>query len=175
MTIPVLLVCLEIFFCRIVDVSCSTLRMVLTVKEKPLYAAITGFIETFLWFVAVRGALTIDGGGLPVAIAYAGGFATGTFVGGKISSRFIRLNITCQIVTSARDEELVERIRARGYGVTVLDVHSSQFGGEKYMLFCEIPSTRLEELKALVHEQDPKAFFMVQETKYVFNGFVKSK
>ena len=134
-----------------------------------------GLLKPFYGLWWVRGALTIDGGGLPVAIAYAGGFATGTFVGGKISSRFIRLNITCQIVTSARDEELVERIRARGYGVTVLDVHSSQFGGEKYMLFCEIPSTRLEELKALVHEQDPKAFFMVQETKYVFNGFVKSK
>lgn len=131
-----------------------------------------GLLKPFYGLWWVRGALTIDGGGLPVAIAYAGGFATGTFVGGKISSRFIRLNITCQIVTSAWDEELVERMRA---GIWRDGVHSSQFGGEKYMLFCEIPSTRLEELKALVHEQDPKAFFMVQETKYVFNGFVKSK
>ncbi len=175
MPASVLLVCLEVFFARIVDVTCSTLRTVLTVKDKPFYAAVTGFIETFLWFVVVRGALALDGGGLPVAIAYAGGFATGTFIGGKISSRFIKLNITCQIVTSARDDAVIEAIRAQGYGVTVLDVHSSQFGGEKYMLFCEIPSTRLNELKALVNRLDEKAFFMVQETKYVYNGFVKSK
>ncbi len=175
MTVDVLLICLEIFVCRIVDVSCATIRMVLTIKEKARYAALIGFLEAFLWFVVVRNALSIEGGGVAVAIAYAAGFATGTFIGGKISSRFIKINITCQIVTSSRDNDLVSAVRAQGYGLTVIDVNSSEFGGEKYLLFCEIPSTRLKELKTLVHGFDDKAFFMVQETKHVFNGFVKQK
>ncbi|MEG2258558.1 MAG: DUF5698 domain-containing protein [Oscillospiraceae bacterium] len=169
----VFVICLQIFFCRIVDVTLATVRTVLTVKEKPGYAAMMGFVEALMWFLVVREALTVDGNGLPTAIAYAAGFATGTFTGGLVSHRFIKGNITCQIVTTNKNNALVSAIRAEGYGVSVIDVNESEFCGEKYMLFCEIPNRRLEELKKLVRKFDEKAFIMVQETKYVYNGFIK--
>lgn len=39
------------------------------------------------------------------------------------------------------------------------------------MLFIEIDSNRLEHLKTLIHALDEKAFIVVNETKYVHNGY----
>ncbi|MBQ6012780.1 MAG: hypothetical protein IJL27_01890, partial [Firmicutes bacterium] len=79
---PVLLSCIKIFLCRIMDVSLGTFRTMLTVKGRNQLAALVGFCEVFLWYVIVRDALTGDAPVLATAIAYAGGYATGTFVGG---------------------------------------------------------------------------------------------
>lgn len=169
----IVIICVEIFFCRILDVSIGTVRAVLTVKDKPKTAAMMGFVEAFLWFVVVRQAMNLATGGVWVALAYAAGFATGTYVGGVLAAHLIRTNHTVQIVTTGRDDELVAAVRAAGFGAAVLDVKGSDFGGERYMLFCEIPSNRLRELKNIVHSRDKTAFIMVQETKYVYNGFMK--
>ena len=165
------LMCVKIFFCRIADVSLGTVRTVLTVKEKTLAAAFIGFIEVLLWFLIVREALSATGNGLITGIAYAAGFATGTYIGGKIARKFIKGNVVVQVVTTSRNDDLVRSVRAAGFGVSVVDVNSSEFGDEKYMLFCEIGSRRLKDLKKLVHSYDSSAFIMVQDTKHVFNGY----
>ncbi len=170
----VLLQCLKVFVCRIMDVTLGTLRMVLTVKGKTLAAAAFGFVEVFIWFLVVRDALNTAGGGVFIAVAYAAGYAAGTFIGGKLSHRFIKGNMTVNIVLSSRNDELVRRLHDNGFGVTVVDAKGSDPESEqRQMLICEIVNVRLGELKRLVRESDPAAFFMVQETKVVMGGFVK--
>lgn len=163
--------CVYIFFCRIADVSLGTIRSVLTIKEKTFPAAIIGFFEVLIWFLVAREALTIDAG-LLAGISYAAGFAAGTYVGGHISRRFIKGNVIVQIVTE-KDDDMISAIRKAGYGVSVVNVNGSEYGDDKYMLFCDIDKARLPELKKLVHEHDHDAFIMVQETKQVYNGFIK--
>lgn len=175
MSIPVIIVCAEIFLCRIIDVSLATVRTIFTVKSKPVYAALIGFCETLLWFLVVREALNLAEGGMFTAAAYAGGFAAGTYVGGMIARLVVKTDMTVQIVTSECDDELVHEIRAAGFGATVLDVKGSEYGKEKYMIFCEIPNTRLKELRAIVDARDEHAFIMIQETKSVFNGYFANR
>ncbi len=170
----VLFLCVQIMLCRIFDVSLATIRMVLTIKEKTLYSACIAFTEGIIWFLVVREALNYESeGSVYVAFAYATGFSLGTFFGGKISKFFVKSNVTLQIVTSNRDDNVIANIRKAGFAVTVVNVNGSDFGDEKYLLFAEIPSKNLRELKALVHSLDEKAFVMVQETKHVFNGYVR--
>jgi uncharacterized protein YebE (UPF0316 family) len=164
-------VCVQIFLCRILDVSLGTVRMVLTVKEKTVPAAAIGFIEVTVWFLVVREALT-TGSGLVAGFAYAGGFAAGTLIGGIISKRFIKGNVVLQIVT-AKNDDMVCAIQAAGFGVSVINVNSTDLGEEKYMLFCDINKSRLVELKDLIHKYEKGAFIMVQENKQVYNGFIK--
>ena len=133
--IETLLLCAEIFFCRILDVSCSTLRTVLTVKEKTLYAALVGFFEASIWFLVVRQALASNMTGLEIAVAYGGGFAAGTFIGGTIARRFIRSNIVVQVVSTERNDELLHRIHDAGFAVTVVNANPSEFSAEQYLLF----------------------------------------
>lgn len=169
----VALLCVEIFLCRILDVSCCTIRTVLTVKEKTSLAALVGFFEAFLWFVVVRQALDSGNTSIFVAVAYGGGFAAGTFVGGKIARRFIKSNVVMQVVSTGKNDDLVHALQDAGFAVTVVDTKATEFGPEKYMLFSEISNRRMDEYKKLTYKMDPRAFIMVQETKYVFNGFVR--
>ncbi len=168
-----LIICLEIFLCRVADVTLATIRTVLTVKEKPLYAALIGFVEVTIWFLIVREALNVQGNTILICISYAGGFATGTLIGGLISKRFIRGNVNVQVITSSRDDKLVCEIRSAGFGAAVVDVNGSEFGEEKYMILCEISKGYLSTLRAIIEKYDPHAFVMVQETKYVYNGYLK--
>ena len=167
----VVLLCVKIFFCRIVDVSLSTMRTILSVKGKTLMATILGFFEVLIWFLIVREALSAATGGIVLAIAYASGFATGTFVGGKAAARLIISDITVQVITSKRDDEMLVAIREAGYAISVINVNSSEYGAEKYMLIAKMLSNQQRNFKKLIHELDPTAFVMVNEIKNVIGGF----
>ena len=79
--------CLKIFIVRIVDVSLGTICTILTVRNKRKLAALLGFIEIFIWFVIVKEALNTDSTSIFIAISYAGGFATGTYIGSFLSEK----------------------------------------------------------------------------------------
>ena len=165
----ILFLCIKIFFIRILDVSMGTTRTIITVKGKAFLASLIGFIEVFIWFMVVREALSTDVGGIWIAISYSLGFATGTYIGGKIAARFIKGNLGVQVITN--DEQLDEKLREHGYAVTVLNVEGKDVTKKKYMLLIEISNNKLEILKDLIKETDSSAFLTVSETKHVQNGY----
>ncbi|HPE15974.1 MAG TPA: DUF5698 domain-containing protein [Oscillospiraceae bacterium] len=169
--LSVLLLCVKVFCCRIADVSLGTLRTIQVVKGRRLYAAGLGFMESGLWFLVVREAITSDMGGLPITLAYAAGFSTGTLLGCVLADKIIETKICFQVVTSKRDDDLIAAIRDAGYAVSVVEVLGSKFGEQKYMLFIEIESTKQKEVRNLIRTMDEKAFIMVQESKSVYNGY----
>ena len=171
-----LFLCLKIFFCRIIDVSMATFRTVITVKGKNKVAALIAIFEALLWFLVIREALTFETTTLQetlfIAIAYASGFASGTFIGGALSKK-ISGNIEVQVVTSSKNNNLIKKLQDAGFALTVTSSEATQFSGEKYMLFSVIKSSKLEEFKKLIYDMDEHAFIMVYETKYMYNGFIK--
>lgn len=165
--------CFKIFFARIADVTLGTIRSILTVKGKNVAASIIGFCEVIVWFMVVKEALNTDINSIFIPIAYAGGFASGTYIGGFLSDKVISGNLGVQIVTSYKDKKIIETIRKHGYGVSVIEVNKHEEDELKYMLFIEINKKQLEELKKLVKSLDEKSFIVVNETKYVQNGYFK--
>ena len=166
------LLCIKIFFVRILDVSMGTLRTVVTVKGKALYASMIGFFEMFIWFLIVKEALNTNETSIWIAVAYSLGFATGTFIGSVLSKKFISGNLSVQIITDKAYPDMVNTLRNEGYGVTVMDVEGKNKDQEKYMLFIEINNKSLNHLQHLVKKMDTNAFIVVNETKYVQNGFI---
>jgi uncharacterized protein YebE (UPF0316 family) len=79
------------------------------------------------------------------------------------------------VVTTRKDPAITRAIQDAGFAVTVVNANSSEYCGEKYMLISEIVGGRLEEYKRLIYDLDSTAFIMVQETKFVYNGFIKKK
>ncbi len=172
----IFLLCLKIFLCRIVDVSMATFRTVLTVKGKNKIAALIAVVESLIWFLVIREALSFETSTfsetLFIAIAYALGFASGTYIGGALSKK-ISGNIEIQVVTSSKDNNIITKLQEAGFAITVTSSEATQFSGEKYLLFSVIKNTKLDEFKKLVYELDKNAFIMVAETKYMYNGFIK--
>lgn len=167
----IFVLCITIFFVRICDVSLDTLRMLFIIKGKKLVAASVGFFEVLIWFLIVREALNTDITSLWVAISYAGGFATGTVIGGVLSDKFISGNLTVQVILSDRNDEIVTFIRKAGYAVSVIDVRGQDEERPKYMLLMEINKKRINQLKTLIKSLDEKAFIIINETKLVQNGY----
>ena len=123
----------------------------------------------------VREALASDAGGLALAVAYAGGFAAGTFVGGRLAELLIKGDVTLQVITSSRDDSLLTAIREAGFAISVLDVNGSEFGSEKYLLIAVMKSNRQKDFRRLLQSLDPHAFVLANETKYVLGGFVAGR
>ena len=167
-----LYLCLKMFFVRIVDVSLGTIRTIFLVREKKLIASIIGFIEVTIWFLVVKEAINNDNNSLWIVFSYASGFSVGTYVGGLLSQAFIKSNLSVQIITNKKNESLIDVLRKEGYGVSIIDI-KGQSNEDKYMLFVEIKNKSLTQLKDLVKSSDPNAFIVVNETKYVQNGYIK--
>lgn len=171
------LLCAKIFFCRIIDVSMSSYRTVIMVKGKSLAASCIAVVEGMIWFLIVREALNFTSENfmetIYIALAYSVGFAFGTFVGSWIASKYAGGMVQVQVVTTSKDDEMIKKIQEQGYALTILTSNATAFSGEKYMLFSEIKNSQLTEYKELIQSLDPKAFVMVNETKHVFNGYIK--
>ena len=168
-----LLLCLKVFSVRILDVSLGTMRTIVTVKGKTKTASLIGFVEVLIWFLVVREALNTDIESIWIAISYAGGYATGTLIGGYLSNKFIKGNFGVQVILSENNDSIIDTIRKEGYAVSVIDVKGQDKSKEKYMLFIEIDKKRFDHLKSLIKELDEKAFIVVNETRMVQNGYFK--
>ena len=165
--------CLKIFFARIIDVTLGTLRMVHTVKGKTLRAGIIAFVEVFIWFIIAREALNNGVSSIWIAIAYAGGYATGTLLGTFISNRFINTLISVEVITTKATSENIEKIRLEGFGVSVVNTTESLSDKQNTILFITLNSKHLEDLKRIIRHIDKNAFMVINESKVVQNGFIK--
>lgn len=165
------LLCLKIFFTRILDVSLGTFRTIVVVKGKNFLAGFIGFFEVFVWFVIVQEALNTPTNSIWIAVFYSLGFAAGTIIGGFATSRFIRTPITLQIITN--NDNLADYLRDKGFGVSVINVHGKD--GIRNMLILETMDNHYKELLSLVRVVDENAFIVVDEKKFVHNGFFLHK
>jgi len=165
------LLCLKIFFTRILDVSLGTFRTIVVVKGKNILAGVIGFFEVFVWFVIVQEALNTPSNSIWIAVFYSLGFAAGTIIGGYATNHFIRTPITLQIITNNSD--LASYLRDKGFGVSVIDVHGKD--GIKNMLILETMDNHYKKLLSLIRVVDENAFIVVDEKKYVHNGFFLHK
>lgn len=170
-----LFLCIKIFFVRVTDVSLGTIRTIVTVKGKRALAALIGFIEVLVWFTVAQEALNSTDQSLLIGIFYAGGFSAGTFLGSFLSAKFIRGNLGVQVITSQRNEGMIEELRKNKYAVSVINIEGHDKEDEKYMLFIEIETSRLSHLQRLIKKLDEKAFVVINETKYVQNGYFYGK
>lgn len=162
--------CLKIFFTRILDVSLGTIRTILTVKGKHLLAGSIGFFEVFIWFVIVQEALSTISS-IWIAIFYSLGFASGTIIGGFITERFVKTPISLQIITT--NTKMADFLYDHGYGVSQIKVNGKE--GIRDMLILETTDKHYKKLMSLIRLVDEKAFVVVDEKKYVHNGFFLRK
>ncbi len=171
----VLFLCIKIFLVRIVDVTLGTLRTIITVKDKIFLASVIGFFETLVWFLIVNEALDTTSDSVFIGIFYALGFACGTYIGGKISGRVIKGNLSVQVITSKATNGWLKNLRDNGFAVSVMDIRQKDEDPDKYMFFLEINKNDFDKLHKLIKKFDKNAFIVVNESKTVINGYFSQK
>lgn len=165
----IIILCIEIFFARIIDVSLGTIRTIIVVKGRNLIGSILGFIEVAVWFLVVEQALSNSNSNIFIVLSYALGFATGTYIGGIISKRFINTKYEVQIITDYNVQKLIDYIRQSSMAVSILKLEGKN--KNKYLLFVEIDSKYYNNLYRIIKSVDKEAFIVVNETMFVHNGY----
>ena len=158
----VVITCLLIVLARMTDVSLGTLRTVFIVGGHRFVAWMIGFVEILIWVVVVsRVIANLDN--FYYALAYAFGFAMGTYIGMTIERR---LAIGEQVVRifSRQGEKLATVFRAAGFGVTVFDGRGKD--GPIQLLFIELPRRKVPRLETWLEDLDPGCYYIVDDVRY---------
>ena len=98
---------------------------------------------------------------------------------GKVADGLIEgMKFSKQVyIISDKYKEISDAIMTRmGRGVTGLAAKGMYSDETKNMLFCVVSRKEIVELKEIVSEYDPKAFFIVSDAREVFGeGFIEDK
>ena len=162
MVLPVL-----IFFARICDVSIGTLRIIFLSKGRKLIVPVLGFFEVLIWIIAISKIMK-DANNIVCFLAYAGGFATGNYVGMLIEEKLAVGILLIRIITQKEAGELRDHLTHHGYGVTISDAEGAQ--GKVNILFTTINRSDLKTVINLIKKHNPKAFYTVEDVKFVNEG-----
>ena len=172
--LPVISGYLFIFCARVIDMSLDVLRILMLMRDRRLNAAIIGFFEVSVFVLALNEVLK---GGLHdpgKIVAYAGGFATGNFIGSLIEERLAMGYLSIQIFPPLElVNHFTELFREAGFGVTC--VTGCGRDGERMILFVLIKRKDLHKALQIINQTCPEAFFNVSDAKRIHGGIFPVK
>lgn len=159
---------LFIFFAKVADVTLATIRMIMVVKGRRIQAALIGFVEIIIYVLAIGKVLSgLDN--IMNVIAYASGFATGSYLGIYVEEKMALGEIIVQVVPKEDSMKLVEKFREEGFGVTVVEGYGRV--GMQHLLNIMIQRKNLNKLYKILDEYDPKAFVTVTDARAIKGGY----
>lgn len=155
---------LLIFLARIVDVSISTIRMLFIMSGKRNLAPFLGFCESLIWLLAI-GQIMQHLSNVLCYVAYAGGFAAGTFVGMVIEERLAIGLVAVRVITRRPAEALIAALRECDYRFTAIEGTGNK--GRVNLVFGIIRRTDIEYFISLVKQYNPNAFYSIENVRGV--------
>jgi uncharacterized protein YebE (UPF0316 family) len=160
---------LLIFALRICDVSVGTLRTLYMVRGDRLRAVPLAFAESGIWVVAIS--RIFQSMHSPVyMLAYAAGFATGTFVGITLERWIASGSILVRVISRSGRESMARTLRQHGFGVTAVTGEGRE--GEQTLLFVVSRRKRGNELLELVRGIDDGAFVTIDAVQTAHGGYL---
>lgn len=162
---------LVIFCLRIVDVSMSTIRIVLSVRGHKKIVPLIGFFEVMIWVLAVGNAIRfLDS--VWHLLGYGAGFATGNMVGLWIEERLAIGYATIRVVSTHAGVEMADALRTIGFGVTEFSGHGRD--GRVEIIYTVCMRRDIERVIREVERWDRQAFITVEEPRDIRWGWMQT-
>lgn len=162
---------LFIFFARVIDVSLGTVRIILISRGYRYLAPIIGFIEIFIWLLAISSALK-NLNSIYSYIIYAGGFATGNYLGMVIEAKLAIGYQSIRIITSRQLTALPLHLWEEGFGVT--SVEGQGMKGPVNILYAVVPKKKVKKMLETIQILEPDAFITIEDIRSKLRGFVST-
>lgn len=164
---------LLIFFARICDVSMETIRVIYISRGIKYLAPIIAFFEIVIWLLAMEVVMD-DLSNIANFLAFALGFAMGTYVGFVIEEKLSIGMVILRIVTTEDStEEIVSYMQSENYGITTLDATGSR--GNVKMILSLVNRTDVSRITEHIQSTNPHAFFSIEDVRYVNEGVFRPK
>ncbi|WP_373492987.1 DUF2179 domain-containing protein [Aquiflexum sp.] len=153
-----------IFCARVMDVSINTLRIMFVLNGKKKIAPILGFFEAMIWLLAI-GQIFQNINNPMSYVAYAGGFAMGTFVGMTIEEKLALGRVLVRVITPEPMPDLIEYMKERNYRFTSVGAEGRY--GKVNLLFTVMKRDSLKEYVEKVKTINDKAFYTIESVRGV--------
>lgn len=160
-----LLLPLFIFCLRICDVTLDTMRIIFMTKGYRNLAPIIGFFELLIWIVAISRTMQNLNNNWLCYFAYAGGFATGNYVGMLLDEKLAIGHEIIRIIAKSGTVELAGLLRKAGFGVTT--VKATGMDGEVEIIFVVVNRKNLKRAIEIIKTNNPSAFFTIENVHFV--------
>lgn len=156
-----------IFLARICDVTLGTVRLIFVSRGFKYLAPMVGFFEVLIWILVI-GQIMQNLSNWLCYVAYAGGFATGNYVGMRVAEKLSLGIVLIRIITQRGAHALLDRLRKSDYGVTSVDGEGAV--GPVQVIFTIVPRREVGAVVELVKAYNPKAFYSIEEVGFVEKG-----
>lgn len=161
-----------IMLARIADVTIGTVRIIVVAKGDKYLAPILGFFEVLIWVLTI-GLIMANLNNWLAYIFYALGFAIGNYIGILLEERLAMGNVIVHVITKTKAGDLVRILKARKYRITHFKAASNQ--GEVSVIYILVKRKNLQRLVNRVKKSHPKAFFSIEDVRYVSEGLMPLK
>lgn len=165
-----ILIPLGIFFARVCDVSLGTIRIIFISRGLKL-AALISFIEMLIWLLAIRVILT-DMANIGYYLAFAGGFASGTYVGMYVERKLSLGVVIIRVVTKKDASNLIQALKELQFGITTIKGDGE---GPVTILFSVIQRHDLPKFVSTIKIHNPNAFYSIEDIRSVSEGIFPQK
>ncbi len=164
---------LLIFLARICDVSMETIRVIYISKGIKYLAPIIAFFEIVIWLLAMEVVMR-DLTNIANFLAFAFGFAMGTYIGLVIEEKLsIGMVIMRIVTTDESNDEIVSFLQSENYGITMLDARGSR--GNVRIILSLVNRTDVARITERIRSTNPHAFFSIEDVRYVNEGVFRPK
>ncbi|HMA04369.1 MAG TPA: DUF2179 domain-containing protein [Methanomicrobiales archaeon] len=156
-----------IFVARICDVSLGTIRVIFVSRGYRHLAPLLGFFEISIWLFAI-GQIMRDINDISIYIAYAAGFATGTYVGITLEEKLSLGTVLVRVITGRDSSTLVDALKAADYGLTIHAAEGAE--GPVTIVFTVVKRQELPRIIGIIKEFNPHAFYSVEDVRHASEG-----
>ncbi|MBD3389301.1 MAG: DUF2179 domain-containing protein [Candidatus Altiarchaeales archaeon] len=161
-----------IFLARIVDVSIGTVKLILISRGMKIVSAVLSFFEVMIWLMVITHIMQNLDNPLNY-LAYAAGFATGTYVGMILEGKIALGRVVLQIITQRDSEDLRSALKEAGFPYTQVNADGNE--GPATFTFTVIRRKRLPEALEIINNFNPKAFYSIEDVKHVREEMIKDR
>ncbi len=159
---PVWALGLLIFCLRVCDVSIGTLRSLSIMQNRIPMAVLLGFLEVFVWVMAVSPVISRISTEPILAVAYAGGFAMGNAAGVWLERKLALGHVVVRVFTTSKGARLAADLRERGHVLTTFQGQGRN--GPVTMLYITCTREHAREVVEVSLQDDPNAFYSIERS-----------
>ncbi|TGN03005.1 DUF2179 domain-containing protein [Leptospira dzoumogneensis] len=153
---------LGIYLARMTDVSIGTVRIILISRERKILAAMLGFVEVLLWLIVITQIMR-NLSNVFCYIAYAGGFATGTFLGMVVEEKLALGHSLIRIIVPEKGEEIVQNLAQAGYRSTTLEAQGAR--GPVKVILSLLRRKDIPIVLGILKDTAPGAFYTIENAR----------
>lgn len=161
-----------IFIAKVIEVSLSTLRVIILNNGKKMLGAILLFVIIILWLIVAGMVVVNITDDLMSVFMYAFGNAVGSYLGSWIEEKLaLGDNLVMAISDDNAGDILATTLREKGYAVTITEGKGIDQNRKILMIISK--RKKRQDIFKIIRSVDKKAMVLVQPASDIHGGYVR--